>query len=260
MERICSFPRWSTRIGYLPAFCILLLVAAAGCKDTDGVKADTGSTKDGPAVGQDISVGKEAGQVDVGPDKAAGDLAAMDLPVADLQRDSEPKADLGPCQQNGQPCGGAKGKCCSALKCCSGTPVPPGQEYCAATCPKSDRNVKYGFKETSSKMVLEQLARLPITTWTYKNEPSSVRHIGPMAQDFKAVFGVGATERFISPLDAAGVALISIQALDRQVKQLSRDMRVLRRENRALRRSLRTTRRSSKSPARGQSGETPPKK
>ena len=232
---------------------LLLLAVVASCEDTNGTKTDLGSTKDSPMAGKDRTTGTDTGGADVGPDKTVvdssspdtggPDAASADLPLLDRGRDSKPKADLGPCQQSGQPCGGTKGTCCAALKCCSGNPVPPGKEYCATTCPKSDRNVKYGFKKASSEMVLEQLAQLPITTWTYNNEPSAVRHIGPMAQDFKAVFGVGATDRFISPLDAAGVALISIQALNRQVKQLSHKMRALEQQNRALQQLLRSTHR-----------------
>ncbi len=41
----------------------------------------------------------------------------------------------------------------------------------------------------------------------------SARHIGPMAQDFHAAFGVGEDDRYISTVDASGVALAAIQGL-----------------------------------------------
>lgn len=230
------------RLGSCAVF-VLLLASVGGCEDDSGKKTDLGSQGDGPAAGIDGVVGADKGQGK--NDKAVADSTASSDQTGspDLtSQDSEVQSDQGACKQDGQPCGGAKGKCCSGLTCCTGTPVPAGKEYCAATCPKSDRNVKYGFKSTSAKKILQQLTRLPISTWTYKNEPPTVRHIGPMAQDFKAVFGVGANERFISPLDAAGVSLLSIQELNRQVEELGRQMKALRKENRDLRRMFRASR------------------
>lgn len=55
----------------------------------------------------------------------------------------------------------------------------------------SDRNVKEHFAPVDVQQILETVATLPITSWNYKEENSSVRHIGPMAQDFAAAFGVG---------------------------------------------------------------------
>ena len=54
---------------------------------------------------------------------------------------------------------------------------------------------------------------LPITEWSYLAEDPSVRHLGPMAQDFKQAFGLGYDDTTIFPLDASGVAMVAIQAL-----------------------------------------------
>ena len=114
---------------------------------------------------------------------------------------------------HGQRCGGDNGKCCSGLTCCTGVPVPAGQEYCAAICPKSDRNIKYNVRAVDEDKLLRQLMSWQISIWTYNNEPSRIRHIGPMAQDFKKVFGVGGDDdRFIAPVDADGVSLLAIEA------------------------------------------------
>jgi hypothetical protein len=67
--------------------------------------------------------------------------------------------------------------------------------------------------------VLEQLARLPLSTWRYKAQAPGVRHVGPMAQDFRAAFGLGEDERHISSVDADGVALAAIQGLNEIVKE-----------------------------------------
>jgi len=90
----------------------------------------------------------------------------------------------------------------------------------------SDRNLKEGFGGIDTGVILEQVARLPITTWRYKGEP--VRHIGPMAQDFAAAFQVGPDDRHIDLIDANGVALAAIQALTRRVEAQEAELAALR--------------------------------
>jgi hypothetical protein len=55
--------------------------------------------------------------------------------------------------------------------------------------------------------------------WNYESQDASIRHIGPMAQDFKAVFGVGENERYITTVDADGVALAAIQGLNQKIER-----------------------------------------
>ncbi len=83
----------------------------------------------------------------------------------------------------------------------------------------SDRNAKENFAPVDSREVLERLSEIPISTWNYKAEEGAVRHIGPMAQDFSAAFGVGSDERHISAVDPDGVALAAIQGLYEVVQQ-----------------------------------------
>ena len=47
---------------------------------------------------------------------------------------------------------------------------------------------------------------------------AGVRHLGPMAQDFKAAFGLGNDEKMIGYLDENGVALAAIQGLNEKVE------------------------------------------
>jgi hypothetical protein len=61
--------------------------------------------------------------------------------------------------------------------------------------------------------ILERVADLQITTWSYLSEDRTVRHIGPMAQEFYAAFGVGESNQRIDSADGFGVALAAIQAL-----------------------------------------------
>ena len=77
----------------------------------------------------------------------------------------------------------------------------------------SDRNHKENVAAVSTSEVLERLAAIPISTWNYKSEDRSIRHMGPMAQDLYAAFGLGDSEKAIATLDADGVALAAIQAL-----------------------------------------------
>ncbi len=118
--------------------------------------------------------------------------------------------------------------CCTGLTCCAGMPVPAGQEYCATTCPVSDRNLKTAIESVDEDRVLERLMSLPVSSWSYRAEGTDVRHMGPMAQDFQATFGLGASDRTILQVDADGVALASIQALYRRLEGLAAENQRLR--------------------------------
>ena len=83
----------------------------------------------------------------------------------------------------------------------------------------SDYNAKAGFAPVDGNQVLEQLMSIPISTWYYRGQNPSIRHIGPMAQDFYAAFHVGQDNRYISTVDEEGVALAAIQELYRMVQK-----------------------------------------
>lgn len=80
----------------------------------------------------------------------------------------------------------------------------------------SDRNKKENFKSLDPQWVLAQVAAMPVTEWNYIGDES--RHIGPVAQDFYAAFGLGDSDKHIAALDTGGVALASIQALNQLVQ------------------------------------------
>jgi hypothetical protein len=96
----------------------------------------------------------------------------------------------------------------------------------------SDVNVKENFAPIDGQQILACLAEMPITTWNYRNDDESVRHMGPMAQDFYAAFGLGADERHIAPLDANGVAFVAIQELHRATQ--AQDTRIAQLEQQNL--------------------------
>ena len=84
----------------------------------------------------------------------------------------------------------------------------------------SDRNAKKNFQPVDTVAVLNKLAGIPVTQWNYRwEEDSAVRHLGPMAQDFKAAFFPGGDEKTISTLEFDGVALAAIQGLNQKLEQ-----------------------------------------
>ena len=87
----------------------------------------------------------------------------------------------------------------------------------------SDRNQKENFTPIDPGDILDKVAALSLTEWNYKDDPSS-RHLGPMAQDFYAAFQVGPDDRHIATVDADGVALAAIQALNRKVGEQAKTL------------------------------------
>ena len=93
----------------------------------------------------------------------------------------------------------------------------------------SDRNSKQNFTNVDSSTLLAKIVSLPLSTWNYKTQPESIRHLGPTAQDFRAAFGLGEDDKHIATIDSEGVALAGIQALyklnaekDERISELKR--------------------------------------
>ncbi len=84
----------------------------------------------------------------------------------------------------------------------------------------SDRNLKTNFQKVDGRAVLAQVNALPISSWNYKVEPTTIRHVGPMAQDFYAAFGLGADNKSITTVDEGGIALAAIQGLYQENQDL----------------------------------------
>jgi len=106
----------------------------------------------------------------------------------------------------------------------------------------SDRNRKTDFEEVDPRAVLDKLAGMPVRQWRYTNEDAGVKHLGPVAQDFQSVFGLGTDDKSIGTVDADGVALAAIQGLNQKLEERSQkaDIRVqkLEAENAQLKRQL----------------------
>lgn len=96
-----------------------------------------------------------------------------------------------------------------------------GNLFIAGTLTESSsRETKTDFEAVEDAWVLERLARLPISVWRYKHMPETDRHMGPMAEDFYAAFGLGPDDKHISPKDIAAVSMVAAKALNDRVRSL----------------------------------------
>ncbi|GIV23957.1 MAG: hypothetical protein KatS3mg025_1616 [Bacteroidia bacterium] len=101
----------------------------------------------------------------------------------------------------------------------------------------SSISFKERFVDLDKQDILSRVCRLTIKGWYYKG--TEEYHIGPFAEEFYSLFRTGAqdapdVEKYISTVDPAGVALVSIQALverlesqARRISQLEEQLRTL---------------------------------
>lgn len=95
----------------------------------------------------------------------------------------------------------------------------------------SDRNSKEDFSAVDSRHVLDKVLSLPISEWKYKVDENGGRHLGPMAQDFHAAFGLNGTDdKHIATVDEEGVALAAIQGLNEKLNEKDAEIQSLRKE------------------------------
>lgn len=103
----------------------------------------------------------------------------------------------------------------------------------------SDRNAKENIIPVNTRDILRGVLKLPISTWNYKTQDSSIRHIGAMAQDFKAAFEVGESDKTISTIDPDGVALAAIQGLNEELKDRDKKLELQGRQLNGLQEQVR---------------------
>jgi type VI secretion system secreted protein VgrG len=93
---------------------------------------------------------------------------------------------------------------------------------------KSDRNSKENLTALDPQATLAKVSALPVTQWSYKSDPADTKHIGPMAQDFHAAFGLnGGDDTHISVIDEGGVALAAIQGLNQKLTEKEAEIKSL---------------------------------
>ena len=90
----------------------------------------------------------------------------------------------------------------------------------------SDRNLKQNFAPVNAQEILAKVVALPVQAWSYKAQPDQ-KHVGPVAQDFHAAFGLGQDNVSIATVDESGVALAAIQGLNQKVDEKDARIREL---------------------------------
>ena len=94
----------------------------------------------------------------------------------------------------------------------------------------SSRDKKADFESVDPQDVLTRLSGLDIQTWRYKTEDESIRHMGPIAEDFAAAFGLGNSDTNLTVTDVNGVALAAIQALQQEISALKAEIEELKKQ------------------------------
>lgn len=94
----------------------------------------------------------------------------------------------------------------------------------------SSRSIKHGFTSVDANQILKKVEGLNISQWIYKRDHSGAAHLGPMAEEFHAAFGLGADDKHLAPTDLAGVAVASVQALNQRVQEQDAEIRRLKQE------------------------------
>lgn len=110
----------------------------------------------------------------------------------------------------------------------------------------SSRRLKTGLTPVDGREVLDRVLRLPINEWSFKAKASSVRHLGPFAEDFKSSFGLGTDDEHIDVMDAAGVAIAAVQGLSSIVEKKDAEIQALKTESAELAAEVEALRRQMK--------------
>jgi len=105
-------------------------------------------------------------------------------------------------------------------------------------------NKRRDCREVDGRRILDKLAGLRIESWNYKFDDPKIRHIGPMAQDFAAAFGLADDARTINFGDAIGVAFAAIKELDALLDERDRQIAALREGLTEIREALARIRRA----------------
>jgi len=89
----------------------------------------------------------------------------------------------------------------------------------------SSKSFKENFANVDVMGVLDKLVALPMQTWFYKASHEEGQHMGPFAEDFAKMFGLGNDEKHITTVDESGVAFAAIQGLNRKVENENAQLR-----------------------------------
>jgi hypothetical protein len=86
----------------------------------------------------------------------------------------------------------------------------------------SSKIKKEDFSDIDGLDLLKKIQQMPVQRWKYKG--TNEYHIGPIAEDFYKLFGLGADDKGISTVDPAGIALAAIQEQQRIILQMQTEI------------------------------------
>ncbi len=97
----------------------------------------------------------------------------------------------------------------------------------------SSRTFKENFVEIGGAELLDKISQLSLPHYNYKG--TTEKHIGPMAEDFVALFNVGSVDEntgqidpmYLSAKDVAGVALAGVKELSERNRELQEQVQLL---------------------------------
>ena len=91
----------------------------------------------------------------------------------------------------------------------------------------SDRNKKENFEEIDTIEVLLKLVAIPVTKWNYKAQvDKSIKHMGPVSQDFWEAYQLGHDDLSIDTLNADGVTMAALQGLYKLYEESQEELEV----------------------------------
>ena len=94
----------------------------------------------------------------------------------------------------------------------------------------SSRAIKEAFEPINGSDVLEKMVSLEISKWQYTEDDLETRHVGPMAEDFHAAFGLG-DDSTIGTGDAQGLLIAAVQGLHGMVEAKDEEIARLKEQN-----------------------------
>jgi hypothetical protein len=74
----------------------------------------------------------------------------------------------------------------------------------------SDSTLKRNIRKVVCREIIDKVASLPVSRWSYKAQDESLEHVGPMAQHFYRIFDLGVDDKRINTLDLNGISLAAI--------------------------------------------------
>jgi hypothetical protein len=88
----------------------------------------------------------------------------------------------------------------------------------------SDQALKTGLSPVDPSLIMTRVQTLPLSYWSYKSQTTG-RHLGPMAQDFYALFSYGNSDKTIHSMDADGVLLATIQGVHDRLERMAASLK-----------------------------------